>query len=234
MIDLINALKKFNEERKVLDPIGINSRVLLVDGLNTYLRNFCAVPTMNETGEHVGGVTGFLKSVGQAVRLYTPTRVICVFDGAGGSQRRRKLFEGYKENRRPMEHLNRTYNFKDREAEHEALKWQMHLLVDLLEDLPVNTLAIENIEADDTIGYLVQLVRDADGVSTILSTDKDFLQLVDTSCEVFNPVRRSCIHQSLSWKSTAFTRRTSCWLASWKATRATTSPASMVSVKRPS
>jgi len=189
-MDLVEQLKRFNERRAATDPIGVNSLVLLVDAMNTYIRNFCAVPTMNDTGEHVGGVTGFLKSVGQAARLYVPTRIICVFDGAGGSQRRRKLFEGYKDNRRPMEHLNRTYNFKDKEAEQAALKWQMHLLVELLEHLPVNTLAIDNIEADDAIAYLVQLVREAGGKSTILSTDKDFLQLVDKSCEVFNPVKK--------------------------------------------
>jgi DNA polymerase-1 len=189
-LDFAEKLRELEKEHNELESAGINSRVLLVDSLNTYIRCFCAVPSMNDDGEHVGGVVGYLKSVGLTIRQFNPTRVICVFDGRGGSQRRRKLYEGYKEKRRSMERLNRTYDFKDKDEEQEAMKWQLHLLIDMLEKLPVTVLAVENIEADDTIAYLTQLVDKEGGESIIASTDKDFLQLVSESCKVYNPIKK--------------------------------------------
>ena len=64
--------------------------MLIVDGLNTFIRVFSVMPTLNENGVHVGGIVGFLKSVGFAINMFNPTRTIIVFDGKGGSNRRRK------------------------------------------------------------------------------------------------------------------------------------------------
>ena len=61
-----------------------NSRVLIIDGLNTFIRCWSSIPTMNEDGDHVAGVTGVLKSIGYAIRQTQPTRVVVVFDGKGG------------------------------------------------------------------------------------------------------------------------------------------------------
>ena len=67
-----------------------NSRVLIIDGLNTFIRCWSSIPTMNDDGDHVGGVTGALKSIGYGIRQTQPSRVVVVFDGKGGSQRRKK------------------------------------------------------------------------------------------------------------------------------------------------
>lgn len=190
MLDLASKLKEFNESHVDTTNFKLNDRVLIVDSLNTYIRCFCAVPSMNDDGEHVGGVTGYLKSIGSIVRTFNPTRVVCVFDGKGGSQRRRKLYEGYKEKRRSMERLNRTYDFKNKDEEKEAMRWQLHLLIEILENLPVTVFAVENIEADDAIAYLSNLVIERGGKSIIVSTDKDFLQLVNDNCEVYNPIKK--------------------------------------------
>jgi 5'-3' exonuclease len=80
------------------DAIGEhkNSRVLVIDSMNTFLRCFCVVNVMNINGHHVGGMTGFLKSIGYAIKLIQPTRVILVFDGIGGSNNRKNLYPDYK------------------------------------------------------------------------------------------------------------------------------------------
>lgn len=189
VLDIEKKLKEFNEQQSELDPIGRDSRVLIVDSMNMYIRSFCATPSMNDNGDHIGGVVGYLKSVGAVIRQFNPTRVICVFDGKGGSQRRRAVYENYKNKSRTMERLNRTYDFNTPQNEQESMKWQLHLLIELLENLPVTVFAIDNIEADDTISYLVNLVGERGGKSTILSTDKDFLQLVSSSCEVYSPTK---------------------------------------------
>lgn len=197
MLDLAAKLKEFNEQRAILDAAGADSRVLLVDATNTYIRCFCATPSMNDDGDHVGGVTGFLKSIGLFVRQYHPTRIICVFDGAGGSQRRRKLFSDYKDKKRSMQRLNRTYNFSSIEEEKKSMRWQMHLLVEILGTLPITVFAVDNIEADDTIAYLASLVKERNGKAIIMSTDKDFLQLVGPNCEVYNPIKKKTYTESV-------------------------------------
>lgn len=181
---------EFTEQQAKADVAGIESQVLLVDSMNTYIRCFAASTQMDENGNHIGGVAGYLKSVGATVRSFRPTRVVCVFDGAGGSARRRKLHPEYKENRKTMVRLNRTYDFSSLEEEKHSMKQQMALLVAMLETLPVNIFSVENIEADDTIAYLSKIVQERGGNSIIMSTDKDFLQLVNDNCSVYNPIKK--------------------------------------------
>ncbi len=55
-----------------------NSDVLVVDGTNNFIRCWTVVPTLSDNGDHVGGVSGFLSSLGYAIKLLRPTRVIIV------------------------------------------------------------------------------------------------------------------------------------------------------------
>ena len=61
--------------------LGVNNRVLIVDGLNLYLRAFAVNGALNDNGVPVGGLTGFLRSLAYAIREVNPTRVIIVYDG---------------------------------------------------------------------------------------------------------------------------------------------------------
>jgi len=190
MTTLHERFLEMKKEREEFDTTDVHGKVLIIDGLNSYIRCFAAVPTMNEDGEHVGGMTGFLKSIGLAIRTFRPTRVIIAFDGQGGSARRRKMFPAYKENRKSMQRLNRTYNFKDAAEEHEALKFQLRTLAAMLKCLPVITLAPSHVEADDVIAYIAHVVEERDGKAIIMSTDKDFLQVVNDSIDVWNPIKK--------------------------------------------
>lgn len=196
-MNLAEKFAKFSAESKEDQPIGINGKVLLVDGLNTYLRAFAATPTMNDDGQHCGGVSGFLLSLAAAIRQVRPTRCVVVFDGKGGSQRRRQLFPDYKQNRRTMTKLNRTYDWSSLEEEKEAMKWQLKLLVSMLDCLPLTVLHPENVEADDVLAYLAQVTVERGGKAIILSTDKDFLQLVDENITVWSPVKKKMYRPDL-------------------------------------
>jgi 5'-3' exonuclease len=170
--------------------MGYNSRVLLVDGLNTFLRSYVVVPSMDDEGRHIGGMVGFLKSLALAIRTFKPTRCIVVFDGKGGSQRRRKIYPDYKANRKPPVRLNRAYDLTTDEQEKENMKFQLVSLIEMLECLPVTILALDNVEADDVIAQLSQLVTQEGGHSIIYSMDKDFLQLVSDTVKVYTPVKK--------------------------------------------
>lgn len=167
-----------------------NSDILLVDGLNTFIRSFMAVPSMNDDGMHTGGIAGFLKSVGYAIKLINPTRVIVVFDGTGGSQKRRKIYPDYKKGRKTKVKFNRTYEeLSSSELEQKNLQIELMRLVSYLEVLPVTVMAIDNIEADDTIAYLTEETFKNSNV-TIMSTDKDFLQLASERVKIWSPVKK--------------------------------------------
>ena len=169
-----------------------NSDILIIDGTNSYIRCWTVVPTLNDNGEHVGGVSGFLTSLGYAIKLLTPTRVIIVFDGKGGSQRRRAIYPEYKAGRKPLKRLNRAYeDMLDASGEEKNMYHQMGILVDLLTSLPVTVLSIDYIEADDTIAYLANHVfSKPDEKVTIMSSDKDFYQLISDRVNVWSPIKK--------------------------------------------
>ena len=168
--------------------LGVNNRVLIVDGLNLYLRAFAVNGALNDNGVPVGGLTGFLRSLAYAIREVNPTRVIVVYDGAGGSQRRRKILPDYKANRKPGKRITRWDAFKDAREEKDAMKIQFSRLIEYLDFLPVNVISIDRIEADDTIAYIAHTLLDED--VTILSADQDFLQLVNERITVWSPTKK--------------------------------------------
>lgn len=169
-----------------------NSDVLIIDGTNNFCRCFCVTPTLNDNGDHVGGVSGFLSSIGYAIKLLSPTRVIIVFDGKGGSLRRKSIYPDYKAGRKPPKRLNRAYEgMVDDGGEAKALANQMSVLAEYLTTLPVSVIAIDHIEADDVIAYLANHVfTKPEEKVTIMSSDKDFYQLVSDRVSVFSPIKK--------------------------------------------
>ena len=167
------------------------SSILIIDGLNTFLRSFTMINHINPNGHHIGGLTGFLKSIGYAIKMLNPTKVIIVFDGVGGSNARRNLYPEYKANR----HVNRMTNysiFSSKEEETESINNQMARLIQYLKCLPVTVISIDGLEADDIIGYLsnkFQAYNETTSV-TIMSADKDFLQLISDKVQVYSPVKK--------------------------------------------
>lgn len=184
-----NLLRELNEEKeKEATFSNVNDRILLIDGLNTFIRVWSAVPSLNEDGVHVGGIVGFMKSVGALIRQYKPTRVIIVFDGKNGSTRRKKLYPDYKANRTFKINVNRAEHMKQSEdKEVESMRLQFARLSMYLQTLPITVLSVDNIEADDVIGYLATDVY-KDSEIIISSSDKDFLQLVNDKIKVWSPI----------------------------------------------
>ena len=133
---------------------NVNDKVMIVDGLNLFIRCFGAVPTLNDDGEHVGGLTGCLLSLGALIRKNKPTRVLVVFDGKGGSHRRKKMYSGYKEGRTGLTKVNRLVGYEDLEDQSESMKKNFNLLIKYLGFLPVDLCYIDHIEADDIMANM--------------------------------------------------------------------------------
>jgi DNA polymerase-1 len=187
-----NILNSVETERTQNIDKHKNSRVLIIDGLNTFIRCWTSIPTMNDDGDHVGGVVGVLKSIGYAIRMVQPTRCIVVFDGKGGSQTRKKQFEGYKAQREGNQlRVNRAYaGMMNDEDEKESMKRQFVWLNEVLNYLPVTTMIYDGVEADDVMAYITTQLLKEDEQAVVMSTDKDFLQLVDDKTIVWSPTKK--------------------------------------------
>lgn len=165
--------------------------ILIIDGLNAFLRNFTMINHVNPDGNHIGGLTGFLKSIGYAIKMTNPTKVIIVFDGIGGSNARRNLYPEYKSNRNTSRVVNKTM-FQSKDEEAESINNQMERLILYLKCLPVSIISIDGLEADDIIGYLTLLFEKHSNTKniTIMSADQDFLQLVSDKTVVYSPTKK--------------------------------------------
>ena len=144
------------------------------------------IPAINPQGNHVGGLVGFMKSLGYAIKLIQPTRVVLVFDGQGNITNRRNTYSEYKANRQ-IKRITNFNVFSTLEEESDSVATQMLRLLDYLKTLPVNISIIDKIEADDTIAYLSQKLKDD---VVIYSADQDFLQLVNERITVYSPIKK--------------------------------------------
>jgi DNA polymerase-1 len=189
--ELLKQVREDHEKRN--SGLDKDSKVLIVDGLNSFIRVFSAVPLVNDDGEHVGGYIGFLRSIAAVIRQFKPTRCIIVFDGKGGSARRKKMHSGYKEGRSMSTRFNRREDVGEQsvEAELASMRMQMGKLSEYLQCLPITLISIDNIEADDAIAYLTtEVFRPKQSEVIIMSDDKDFLQLIDVKTSVWRPVEK--------------------------------------------
>jgi len=185
--------KLYNElqQERSMSPSNPNDHIMVFDGLNTFIRCFGATPAYNEDGDHIGGITGFLYSVGKVVRDFRPSRCVIVFDGRGGSARRKKIYKNYKANRVNKTKLRRfDHHDSSIETEQESMRHQFSRLVSYLDNLPVTFLALDGIEADDTIAYITQMYEETADKITVVSTDRDFYQLVGDKIQVWSPIKK--------------------------------------------
>jgi DNA polymerase I len=186
-----NAKDKLSQSHENQDwKKNTNSNILLVDGYNTFMRCWSAINSMNAHGDHNGGVVGFFRSVGAAIKQFHPSRCIIAFDGIGGSYKRRKIFPEYKEKRKNKVRLNRVYEDQVfQSVEEESCIKQLVRLDHYLKLLPINVLRLDHVEADDTIAYCaVDTFKESNVI--IMSSDKDFLQLIDSRVKVWSPTKK--------------------------------------------
>ena len=157
--------------------------ILFIDGLNCFYRHFVANPSMGDNGDHVGGIVGFLKSLQLLTERYSPKNIVVVWEG-GGSPRRRSIDPTYKSGRRP-EKLNRFYS-EDLPNTVSNRNQQIAYLTKLLRRSGIPQIYMSDCEADDVIARLVNVVFDHEKC-IIISTDKDFYQLINDRINVWSP-----------------------------------------------
>ena len=161
-------------------------RLLIIDGMNLFIRNYVMSPQLDVNGKPIGGLTGFMRSLQKEVRRAKPDRVVICWEGPGGSQKRREKNKNYKVGRKAPR-LNRAYEFNSPEEEKENKYAQLVRLTEYLDHLPLLQLSLDSVEADDIIAWLVHCGEYADWQKLIISNDRDFIQLCDDKTVLVRP-----------------------------------------------
>ena len=137
-------------------------KLLIFDGNSILNRAFYGIKMLsNSKGVYTNGIYGFLNIFFKYTAEENPDYVCVAFD-LKAKTFRHKLYEGYKANRKGMP---------------DELASQMPYLKDILDKMNVRRLELEGYEADDIIGTVAQLCE-KDGIAcSIITGDRDDLQL---------------------------------------------------------
>ena len=162
---------------------GRSHHLHLIDGSAFIFRAFHALPplTRKSDGLPIGAVSGFCNMLQRYLEGNTgqdaATHIAVIFD-KGSHTFRNDLYDLYKANRDAMP---------------EDLRPQMPLTRDATRAFNIACEEIEGYEADDIIATLACQARDAGGRVTIISSDKDLMQLVGGGVEMFDAMKQNRI-----------------------------------------
>ena len=113
-----------------------------------------------------------------------------VFDGVGSSNIRKNIIPEYKSNRNTSR-ITKHELFDNLEEEDDSKINQIVRIIQYLKTLPVKTVSLPTVEADDIIAYLSSTLptKPEDRVF-IVSSDKDYLQLISDKVIVYRPIEK--------------------------------------------
>ncbi|MBM04896.1 MAG: DNA polymerase I [Oceanibulbus sp.] len=162
---------------------GKGHHLHLIDGSAFIFRAYHALPplTRKSDGMPIGAVAGFCNMLHRYVEGNTgpnaPTHVAVIFD-KGSHTFRNDMYDQYKANR---------------EAMPEDLRPQIPLTRTATEAFNIACKELEGYEADDIIATLAVQARAAGGRCTIISSDKDLMQLVGDGVEMLDAMKNKTI-----------------------------------------
>ena len=170
-------------------------RVLIIDQLNLFFRNYIVNPSISEDGQPIGGLRGCIQSLQKVVRESKPDMIVICWDGEGGSQKRKLLKKDYKSGRKPIR-LNRAIRNMSDDEERDNKFWQQSRLVEYYNQIPVIQFMFKSTEADDIIAYVAQHKLLQEYRKIILSSDKDFFQLLDDKTVLYRPIQKEVLNRN--------------------------------------
>ncbi len=140
----------------------MSEKILLIDGHSILNRAFYGLPDVTNTeGRHTGAVYGFLNIIFRILEEEKPDYLTVAFD-VHAPTFRHKIYDAYKGTRKEMP---------------QELREQVPLIQEMLKAMGVCMVTMEGYEADDLLGTLARR-SEAKGMDvTILSGDRDLLQL---------------------------------------------------------
>jgi DNA polymerase-1 len=151
-----------------------NKRIFLIDATAFCYRAFYAVSGLSTSfGQPTNAIYGFLNMLQKILKEKRPQFLGACFDISRDTFRLKKFAE-YK---------------KQRPAMPDDLAGQIHLIKEIVLAYGIPIFEKEGFEADDVIASLAKKARQQGFSVTIISSDKDILQLVDEEVRVFSPYK---------------------------------------------
>ncbi|MBW2731647.1 MAG: DNA polymerase I [Deltaproteobacteria bacterium] len=150
-------------------------QLFLIDTPGFIFRAYHALPPLTTiSGQPTGAAYGFCNMLFRLLDDHKPDYVAAIFDSGRASTFRRKMYSEYKANRPPVP---------------DDLKAQFPLVKELLGLFRIPTLEKEGYEADDIIATLTRQARLAGIDATIVSSDKDLMQLVGEGVRLLDTMK---------------------------------------------
>ncbi len=150
----------------------MSEKLMLIDGNSIVNRAFYGVPDLtNRDGLHTNAIYGFLNIFLKLLDEETPNYVLVAFDEKAPTFRH-EMYSEYKGTRKGMP---------------DELAEQMPVLKDVLRSMQVTIYSQPGIEADDILGTMSAEGKKAGMDVTIVSGDRDLLQLVEDGVKVRQP-----------------------------------------------
>ena len=161
-------------DRVMTSKPATDEHLFLIDASGFVFRAYHALPALSTSmGQPTGAVLGFCNMLYKLLEDYQPTHLATVFD-AGRSTFRRELYPDYKANR---------------PAAPEDLTVQFQTIGDLLEAFQIPRLELRGYEADDLIATLVRRAQARELPVTIVSSDKDLMQLAGDGVQLLDTMK---------------------------------------------
>ncbi len=161
-------------EAETAGPLTAGPRLVLVDGSGFIFRAFHAIPPMiRADGVHVNAVFGFCNMITRLMKDHTGTHLAVIFD-AGRTTFRNRMYDAYKAHRP--------------EPAPELIP-QFALIREATRAFGLPCIELEDWEADDLIAAYAKATCEADGVTIIVSSDKDLMQLIGPTVSMLDPIK---------------------------------------------
>ncbi len=155
-------------------------KLFLFDGNSLLYRSYYAIQRLSTSrGFPTNAIYGFISTLRKIMDQEKPFYLGVVFD-TGRPTIRHKVFKDYKAHRKPMP---------------EDLIPQVPVLKKVLNAMNIPCFEYEDYEADDVLASLARKAAREKIPAVIVTTDKDLLQLVDSSIAVYNPSKEMTFYE---------------------------------------
>ena len=153
-------------------------KVILIDGYGFVFRAYHSLPPFkNPQGIYVGAVFGFANMLFKVIKDHPKDKIIVVLD-SGQKTFRHDIYPEYKANRPPAP---------------EDLKPQFPIIRDAANAFNLTIVEEEGLEADDLIAALTYKAEEQNLPATIISSDKDLMQLIRGNITMYDPMKNKAI-----------------------------------------
>ena len=153
---------------------AVRKKIVLIDGSACVFRAYYALPPLTtKAGLPVGAAYGFTLMLLKTLRAY-PESMIAVAMDKDSREFRQAIDAQYKANRPPAP---------------EDLKAQFSIVREIVEAFDIPVAEFAGYEADDVIATLVRQAVSQGVEATIITGDKDLMQLVGDAVQIYDPMK---------------------------------------------